>query len=262
MTIENLGRNNVEEDLGTEIRAALLGLMTETLDVEALLAYIESREESSWIVRNSVESSTRAREAIVTWAQAYENAKGGCSFWSVGTGDDKGSGGHVTLQIFVDSWGDELDAQLGPAVNPMLLLHISLGSDGRLDGRVILDLRVESGQIIPASPVEPGSAMAKFMEDMKRQAEVASKRIAELRTADALPREVRWRLDSSQRELIYYAHGSSFGAPSSQEFEASRRSSRLLTDGEIDAIRRLYDRYQAAAKQHVAAASAAPLSAK
>src|SRR5205814_116084 len=53
LTNENLGHNNVEDDLGAEVRAALHGLSTESFDLDALLTYVESRLDNSWVVRDS-----------------------------------------------------------------------------------------------------------------------------------------------------------------------------------------------------------------
>ena len=257
LTHANLGANNVVDDLGPEIRAALQGLLLETLDLEALIAYLESREESSWVVRDSLQLATNGRERTTTWAQAYENSKSTCSFCAVVVSEEEKRSG-VSFQIYVGSWGSEFDRELGPSINPLLWFHAGLRPDGSLDGRLQVNLQERVGQIIPASPAEPGSQMAKFIEEMKQRAEVAKQRMPELIEADALPRYARWHVDANRRELAYYRQGPLLDSDPKSAF----RSSRSLTDGEIAALRRLVERYQELAKEHAAGLGEKPASAK
>ncbi len=249
---------NVVEDLGPEMKALLRGLTTDSLDLLALLDYLEACEATAWVVRGSLESTLEGFDGRATgWTLAYENSSGAASvlFADVeGTPDGRG---RVTLMAPLGPLREEFTAQLGDtsAINPLLVVNVFAGRSGVNAG--MLQLNLQEGQFADA-PVPEGDSEER-LAPMKRIREASARardRIAELGSVGGLPSLARWQMTEGRGELTYYRYGSR----SKEEFESGQRGARPLTAEELAAIGRLYERLQAAANRHVAdAASMATL---
>jgi len=262
LTSSNLfeGRN-VVEDLGPEMRALSRGLTTDSLDLLALLDYLESRQASSWVVRGSLESTIKGFDGrAVSWTQGYENSSGeGSVFFASVEEVPDGRRGSVNLMAPLGQLRDEFTAQLGDAsaISPQLVVNVHSGKDGVSWGKVQLQLREE--QFAQMAVLKSASEeQRRSLEEIRLAAVHARDRVAELKSSSGLPSLVRWQLKEGNGELVYYRYGSR----SKEELESGRRSARPLTDGEIAALRRLVERYQELAKEHVAGFGEKPASGK
>lgn len=251
---------NVVEDLGPEMKALLRGLTTDSLDLLALLDYLEACEASAWVVHGSLESTLQGFDGRATgWRQAYENSSGAASVLFADVERTPDGRGRITLMAPLGQLREEFTAQLGDAsaINPLLVVNVFAGKSGVNAG--MLQLNLQEGRFADA-PVPEGVSEER-LAPMKRIREASARardRIEELRSVGGLPSLVRWQLTEGRGELTYYRYGSR----SKEEFESGQRGARPLTAEELAAIGRLYERLQAAAKRHVADAASMATSEK
>ncbi|MBL8843763.1 MAG: RNA polymerase sigma factor [Planctomycetes bacterium] len=240
---------NVVEDLGPEMKALLRGLTTDSLDLLALLDYLEACEASAWVVRGSLESTLQGFDGRATgWRQAYENSSGAASVLFADVEHAPDGRGRITLMAPLGQLRDEFTAQLGDvsAINPLLVVNVFAGKNGVNAG--MLQLNLQEGRFADA-PVPEGVSEERLVP-MKRIREASARardRIEELRSVGGLPSLVRWQVTEGRGELTYYRYGSR----SKEEFASGQRGGRPLSVEEIASIGRLYERLQAAAECHV-----------
>jgi RNA polymerase sigma-70 factor (ECF subfamily) len=132
----------VRNDEGAAMRAAVGGLEAETLDLVALLRFIDEAFADSIAVPGSGETKSGLSSTTVSWVQVYVNDKGERSVtfphWSRDSKKNESAG----MILGAGFWASEGESRLGPIskdMNPWLVVYFFPRAEGKRGGSIFLN---------------------------------------------------------------------------------------------------------------------------
>jgi hypothetical protein len=167
VTFESYGRLTHEDD-GAEIRAAITGLESESLDFVALLKYLERSREESFVVPDAADTKQGIETTSVIGVQVYVNSKNERSVWRP-QWTHGGKYERAGIMISADFWGSENVERLGLSpswLRSSLLIDMSRDAAGRISGGVRLFPFPFGGP--PGNDGEAASAKLKKLREEKQ----------------------------------------------------------------------------------------------
>jgi RNA polymerase sigma-70 factor (ECF subfamily) len=154
----------VRNDEGAAMRAAVAGLEAETLDLVALLKFIDVSFADSIAVPGSGETKSGLSSTNVNWVQVYVNDQGERSVtfphWSRDSKKYESAG----MILGVSFWASEGATRLGPIsenMNPWLVVYLSSRADGKRSGSIFLN---PGPRAMPGENLEQVTAKVKQLE--------------------------------------------------------------------------------------------------
>lgn len=134
-------QNLFREDDGVEIRAAITGLETESIDLVALLRFVTATLEASFIVPGAEEMKSGNGKQTVSWVEIYDNARNERSMiLPTSTHEEKGD--IASFMLPVNFWPRENAGRLGlPPSNlsSWFSIYFRRSVAGRITGQIHLD---------------------------------------------------------------------------------------------------------------------------